>query len=43
MTLLTRLAQQPNTRQAAIAAIRRIPKESWTVESMTSLADAIVG
>ena len=43
MTLLTRLAQQPNTRQAAIAAIRRIPKESWTVESMTSLADAVVG
>ena len=43
MTLLTRLAQQPRRGQAAIAAIRRIPNDSWTVESMTSLADAVVG
>jgi azurin len=42
MKLLTRLAQQPDTRQAAISAIRRIPKESWTDDSLTPLADAVV-
>ncbi len=42
LKLLTRLAQQPDTRPAAIAAIRRIPRESWTGENMPTLAEAVV-
>ena len=42
LRLLTRLAQASETRQAAIAAIRRLPKESWTGDSLPSLAEAVV-
>jgi azurin len=41
-TLLARFAQNPVTRQAAISAIRRMSKESWTGQHMTSLVDAVV-
>jgi azurin len=41
LTLLTRLAQGPDTRQAAIAAIGRLPRESWASANVASLAEAV--
>jgi glucose/arabinose dehydrogenase/azurin len=40
--LLTRFVPNPASREAAIAAIRRIPKASWPVDQLTPLADAVV-
>jgi azurin len=42
LTLLTRLAQSEETRRAAIAAIRRLPRESVTGDSLAPLAEAVV-
>jgi azurin len=42
VALLARFVHIPETRQAAIAAIRRIPQTSWRGDHLASLADAIV-
>jgi azurin len=43
VTIFATHLQNPATRQAAMAAIRRIPKERWPVEQLTPLSETLLG
>ena len=42
VALLAKHVESPDTREAAVAAIRRIPKENWPADQLGPLAQAIV-